>query len=99
MKCKITDKSIATWIYENRVSQHFVMSLNFPCLRFFSVVCLCRFLVVLWLRICVEKDISRIHVSRSRFTFFLTFPPPPSFPRSVFPSLPRIICLKQVTVV
>ena len=58
MKCKSTNKSISTWIYENRVSKHFVMSLNFPCLRFFSVVCLCRFLVVLWLRICVEKDIS-----------------------------------------
>ena len=29
---------ISTWIYENRVSKHFVISLNSPCLILFTVM-------------------------------------------------------------
>ena len=33
-----------TWSYENQVSKHLVIFLNFPCLKFvYCVVCLCRF--------------------------------------------------------
>ena len=30
--------NISSWIYENRVSKHFVISLNFPCLTLFTVL-------------------------------------------------------------
>ena len=77
-------KYIYTWSYENRVSKHFVIFLNLPCL----IACLlCSllmcFLLVLWLGICVEADVDRITI----------LAPPYSF------SLPSILCLTQVTVI
>ena len=58
-------KNISTWIYENRVSKHFVISLNFPCLSLFTVlfaygVFFVSFLALLWLGICVEVAVDRI---------------------------------------
>ena len=31
-------ENISTWIYENRVSKHFFISLNFPCLSLFTAL-------------------------------------------------------------
>ena len=71
---------------KNRVSKHFVIFVNFPCLIACLLCCLLMsfFFLVLWLRICVEVDVDRITIL------------PPS---SLFFSLPTILCLTQVTVI
>ena len=60
----------------NRISKHFIISLNFPCLVY-CVVCLCRFLVFLWWGIFVEvavEEVSRIfHKNWGRLNFANTF--------------------------
>ena len=65
---------IYTWSYVNRVSNHFVIFLNFPCLTaclpccllmscfFVVVVVVVLFLLVFWLGICVEVDVDRITI-------------------------------------
>jgi len=59
----------STWTYENRVSKHFVISLNFPCpiasLLSCFLICLFLLLFVLCLEICVEVAVDRI----SRISF------------------------------
>ena len=52
----------STSSYENRVSKHFVIFLNFHCVIACSLCCLLMsfFLPVLWLGICVEVGIGRI---------------------------------------
>ena len=71
----------STWSYENRVSKHFVIFRNFPCLiawhmftvLFAYVVFFFFFLLVLWLGICVEVGVDRINIlpphPPSRFVF------------------------------
>ena len=52
---------MSTWSYEKRVSKHFVILLNFPCL----IACLLMsfvFLLVLRLGICVDVDVDRITI-------------------------------------
>ena len=52
---------MSTWSYENRVSKHFVIFRNFPCL----LCCLLMtyfFWLFLWLGICVEVDVDRITI-------------------------------------
>ena len=73
-------------MYENRVSKHFVIFLNFPCLIACLLCCLLMLLffwLVLWLGICVEVDVDRITIN----------PPPYLF------SVPTILPLRQVTVI
>ena len=57
-------ESVSTWSYENLVSKHFVIFLNFPCLIVCLLCCLlisfC--LLVLLLGICVEVDVNRITI-------------------------------------
>ena len=64
----------STYIYPelwNRVSKHFVIFLNFPCLIAWHMITVLLayvvFSLVLWLGICVEVDVDRITL----------FPPPP----------------------
>ena len=74
---------------KNRVSKHFVIFVNFPCLIACFLCCLLMsffFWLVLWLAICVEVDVDRITI--------LTPHPP-----SLFCSLPTILSLTQVTVI
>ena len=62
---------ISTWSYENRVSKHFVIFLNFPCL----IACLlCCLLMLLFLACFVVRDLCR---SGCRQNYYLT--PPPYF--------------------
>ena len=72
---------ISTWSYENRVSKHLAIFLNFPSLIACLLCCLLMsfvlFLLVLWLGICVEVNVDRITI----------LPPPPYF------FLPTILCL------
>ena len=69
---------MSTWVCENRVGKQFVISLNFSCLIFFTVLfSYVDFfsLVASWLGICVEKAVGGIFDS----------PLPPSL-KGVFPS-------------
>ena len=68
----------STWSYENRVSKHFVIFLNFPCLIACLLCCLLMllFLLVLWLVICVEVHVDGIII--------LPRPLPPSLPHYFF---------------
>ena len=53
---------ISTWISENPVNKHFVISLNFLCLGLFILCCLFMlhfFLIMSWLGICVEVAVDR----------------------------------------
>ena len=70
----------STWSYENRVSKHFVIFLNFPCLRACLLCCLLMtfFLLVLWLGIYVEVDVDRIII--------LPSPPPSLLPYFLVPT-------------
>ena len=79
----------STWSYENRVSKHFVIFLNFPCL----IACLlCCLLMSFLLFACfVVRDLCR---SGFRQNYCLTFLPP-----YFFLSLPTIVSLTQVTVI
>ena len=57
----------STWSYENRVSKHFVIFLNFRCLIACLLCCLLMsfaFLacLVVRLEICVEVDVDRITI-------------------------------------
>ena len=64
-----------TRIYENRVCEHFVISLNFPCLSLITVlfayvfICYCCFVV---------RDLCRSGCRQNFANFFL--PPPPTSP-------------------
>ena len=76
--------NISTWGYENWVSKHFVISLNFPCVIASLLSCLLVsfFLFVLWLDICVEVAVDRI----SRISIYT---PPPSLPPFFLGSYPQ----------
>ena len=74
----------STWSYESRVSKHFVIFLNFPCLIACLLCCLLMllFLLVLWLGICVEVDVDGITI----------LPPPPLPPSlTIFLSLLTVL--------
>ena len=81
----------STWSYENRVSKHFVIFLNFPCLIACLLCCLLMllFLLVLWLVICVEVHVDGIII--------LPRPLPPSL--TIFLSLLTVLSLTQLTVI
>ena len=70
---------LPAWSYENRISKHFVIFLNFPCL----IVCLlCCLLMSFFFACFVVRDLYR---SGCRQNYYLTPPPPsPILP----PSLP-----------
>ena len=75
----------STSSYENRVSKHFVIFLNFPCL----IACLlCCLLMSFFFGCFVVRVLCR---SGCRQNYYLT--PPHFF------SLPTILCLTQVTVI
>ena len=70
------------WSYENRISKHFVIFLNFPCLTvLFAYVVF--FLLVLLLGICVKVDLGRITIL------------PPSLPANFCSSLRTTLSLIQ----
>ena len=78
---------ISTWSYENRVSKHVVIFLNFPCLIACLLCCLLMslffvFLLVFWLGICVEVELDKV-----------TILSPPPRPRLRIFSLPIILSL------
>ena len=83
----------STWSYENRVSKHFVIFLNFLCLIACLLCCLLMllFLLVLWLVICVEVHVDGI----------IILPPPRPLPPSltIFLSLLTVLSLTQLTVI
>ena len=87
--------SKTTWSYKNRVSKHFVIFLNFPCLLACLLRCLLMsffffsFWLVLWLGICVQVDVDRITIS----------PPPPPSLRFFFCRYPQFSVKIQVTVI
>ena len=65
--------------YKNRVSTHFVIFPNFPCLIACLLCCLLMsfffsFLLVLWLGICVEEDVDRITILPSLPPYFFFVP-------------------------
>ena len=64
------------WSCENRVSKHFVIFLNFPCLIACLLCCFLMsvFLLVLWLGICVEEYVDRITILPSPATLFFPYP-------------------------
>ena len=67
------NKYNSTWSHENRVSKHFVIFLNFPCLIACLLCCLLMsflLLLVLWLGICVEVDVERITTLPLPLPFF-----------------------------
>ena len=84
-------KNLSAWSYENRVSKHFVIFLNFPCLIACLLCCLLMllFLLVLWLVICVEVHVDGIII--------LPPPLPPSL--TIFLSLLTVLSLTQLTVI
>ena len=85
---------LPAWISENRVSKHFVISLNFPCLNLFTVL----FAYVIFFGCFVVRDFCRSGCRQIFAYFYLT--PSPSLPFcTFFPSLPTILCLTQVTVI
>ena len=68
---------MSTWSYENRVSKHFVIFLNFPSLIACLLCCLLMsyfFWLVLWLGICVEVDVDRITISPAPPPYFFPYP-------------------------
>ena len=69
----------STWSYKNQVSKHFVISLNFPCLRACLLSCLLIsfFLFVLWLGLCEDMAVDRISP-------ISIFPPPFTSPLPQF---------------
>ena len=78
---------------EHWVSKHFVISLNFSCLSLFTVLfaCVASFFGCFVVR-GLWRSGCRQNLANSSF-----FNPLPSL-EGVFPSLPRILCLTQVTV-
>ena len=81
----------STWSYENRVSNHFVIFLNFPCL----IACLlcCLLMSFFFLACFVVRDLCR---DRIRQNYFL-IPPPQPLP--YFFPYPQFFLLTQVTVI
>ena len=75
---------VYTWSYENRVSKHFVIFLNFPCL----IACLLCCLLMSFFCLFCGGDLSR---SGCRQNYYLT-------PFPIF-SLPTIFCLTRVIVI
>ena len=68
-------KYINTWSYENRVSKHFVICVNFPCLIASLLCCLLMsvfFLLVFWWGISVEVSVDRITILPALPIFFHT---------------------------
>ena len=86
--------NISTWTYENQVSKHFVISLNFPCLIACLLSCLLMsfFLFILWLELCVDVAVDKI----SRVSIYLPLSLPPSVFFFFF-IVPTILSLTQVT--
>ena len=82
--CFTMNLYISTWSYENRVSKHFVIFLNFPCLIVWHMS-------TLFLACFVVRDLGR---SGCRQNYYLNLPLP-----SWFFSLPTILSLTQVTVI
>ena len=83
--------SKSAWSYENRVSKHFVIFRNFPCLiawHMFTV--LVAFVVVFFFACFVDRDSCR---SGCRLNYYLT-----PLPFRFF-SLPTILSWTQVTVI
>ena len=76
----------STWSYENRVSKHFVIFLNFACLivwHMFTVllayVVFFFYLLVSWLGICVEVHVERITILPPPLPSWSFFPTQNSF--------------------
>ena len=66
------------WIYENQAGKHFVIFLNFPCL----IACLHCCLLMSFVFACfVVRNLCRSGCGQN---YYLTFPHPASFPRSLF---------------
>ena len=92
----IMQEYISAQIYENRVSKHFIISLNWPCLSLFTgVVCLC----VSFFCCFVIRALCRSGCRQNFANFYLTPPSlPPSLPLCLFvclfffSSLPTILC-------
>ena len=84
--------NISTWTYENEVSKHFVISLNFPCLIACLLSCslMWFFLFILWFGLCVDVAVDKI----SRVSIYSPLSLPPSV---FFFILPTILSLTQVT--
>ena len=83
----------STWSYENRVSKHFVIFRNFPCLIAWHMFTVLFAYVVFFFFACfVARDLCR---SGCRHNYYLTSPPPPP---DLF-SIPTILSLTQVTVI
>ena len=81
-------ENISTWIYENRVSKHFLISLNFPCLSLFTA--LFAYVVFLFLfGSFVVRDLCGSGCRQNFANFRLApLPPlPPLPPHSPFLSL------------
>ena len=62
----------STWIYENRVSTHFVIFFNFPCLNLLIVL----FAYVFFGCCFVVRDLCRSGCRQNCANFFLPPPPP-----------------------
>ena len=88
---------ISTWIYENRVSKFLSTPHVLACLLW------CLLMSHLYFGSFVVRDLWRFGCTQNfgKFAYFLATPPPPLPPslEGVFPSLPRILCLTQVTVI
>ena len=69
---------ISTGSYENRVSKHFAISLNFSCL----IASLLSFLLVFFFVRFVVRNLCRSGCKQNSSNFFL--PPPPRFTPSLF---------------
>ena len=84
--------NISAWTYENEVSKHFVISLNFPCLIACLLSCslMWFFLFILWFGLCVDVAVDKI----SRVSIYSPLSLPPSV---FFFILPTILSLTQVT--
>ena len=84
--------NISTWTYENEVSKHFVISLNFPCLIACLLSCslMWFFLFILWFGLCVDVAVDKI----PRVSIYSPLSLPPSV---FFFILPTILSLTQVT--
>ena len=77
----------STWSYENRVSKHFVIFLNFPCLK--ACLLCCLLMSFFFLACLVVRDLCR---SGCRQNYYII---PPSLPP--FYALSTILPLTQVT--
>ena len=69
MHVNVCKHYISTWSYENRVSKHFVIFFNFPCLIAWILRC---FLMCFFFACFVVRDLCR---SGCRQNYYLTPPP------------------------